>query len=388
MFLITPAIRNRENALVTFEATPWERGCAWHEHYLMAKEQTASPEGRHFAQFYPFWDGRLNARTPPKDTIWDNEEIGLYDQYHKAGLGWDNLYFRRLALQEDAELRRHPERFVVMYPFDDVGCWIATTNSAIPNRVLEKHIGSALQEWKAPYMEYEAPKSDAIYVIGVDPSGYAARDHAAFHVIKVYDRHWEQVAVFADHVDPLTFHRHILKAAERYNNALVIVESNGVGQAVLSLLDQAEYSNLYYERKFTPGLTTTAKSLDRMTGHLIDALLDDLILYDKNTIEQLQTYKNDKRIEEGANTEIMRGAQSSRRRDRHHWDKVSALLLAIQGARALPQRPLPHVDPTAPALFSAMGANAQAKYRRQLSTDKEARSGTPRITYRLPRRVR
>tara|TARA_R110000751_G_scaffold41550_7_gene97387 strand:- start:4993 stop:6456 length:1464 start_codon:yes stop_codon:yes gene_type:complete len=388
MFLLTPALRNRKNALVTFEATPWERGSAWHEHYLMAKEQTPSQDGRHFAKFYPFWDGHLNARTPPQDTVWDNEEIGLYNRYHAEGLDWSNLYFRRLALQEDAELRRHPGRFVVMYPFDDVACWISSSNAAIPNRALERHIHQNMTEWVAPYMEYEAPKGDAIYAIGVDPSGYAARDHASFHVLKVYDGQWEQVATFADHIDPLAFHREILKAARRYNNALVVVESNGVGQAVLSLLDQAEYGNLYYEKKFNPGLTTTSKSLDRMTGHLVDALLDELILHDKNTVEQLQTYKNDKRIEEGANMELTRGAASPRRRDRHHWDKVSALLMAIQAARALPQRPFPHEPTDAPALFSNMSANDQNKYRVKVKEDSNAREERARPAYRLPRRNR
>ena len=388
MFLITPAIRNRENALVVFEATPWERGSAWHEHYLMAKEQGSNPEARHFAKFYPYWDGHLNARTPPKDTVWDNEEIELYNKYHAQGLTWENLYFRRLVLQEDAELRRHPERFVIAYPFDDVSCWISASNPAIPNRALSRHIHSNLTEWEAPYMEYEAPKGDAIYAIGVDPSGYAARDHAAFHVLKVYDRHWEQVAVFADHVDPLKFYEQILKVARRYNNALVVVESNGVGQAVLSLLDQAEYGNLYYEKKFAPGLTTTAKSLDRMTGHLVDALLDELVLHDKNTVEQLQTYKNDKRIEENVNSELSRGASSKRRRDRHHWDKVSALLMAIQAARALPQRPFPHEPIEGPTLFTSMSANAQNQYRAQLKTDKASRESSARPVYRLPRRRR
>ena len=207
-------------------------------------------------------------------------------------------------------------------------------------------------------------------------------------MLKVYDTHWEQVAVFADHIDPLKFYEQILKAARRYNNALVVVESNGVGQAVLSLLDQAEYGNLYYERKFTPGLTTTAKSLDRMTGHLVDALLDELILHDKNTVEQLQTYKNDKRIEENANSELARGASSKRRRDRHHWDKVSALLMAVQAARALPQRPFPHEPAGGTTLFTSMSANAQGKYRAQVAGDKAAQTDSPRPIYRLPRRRR
>ena len=38
---------------------------------------------------------------------------------------------------------------------------------------------------------------------------------------------------------------------------------------------------------------------------------------------------------------MARGSASRRRRDRHHWDKVSALIMGIVGARALPRRGKP-----------------------------------------------
>ena len=69
--------------------------------------------------------------------------------------------------------------------------------------------------------------------------------------------------------------------------------------------------------------------------------MDEIVLNDQDTLEQLMSYKNDKRIEEGANSELVRGAPSKRRRDRHHWDKVSALIMAIVGARWLPRRSKP-----------------------------------------------
>jgi len=289
-------------------------------------------------------------------------------------------------MDTDPEVRRNPEMFGVMYPFDDISCWIASANSAIPEHALKKHLQADLKPWTGPYQEYEAPQEGAIYAIGVDPSGYAARDHASFQVLKCWRGEWTQVACFAEHIDPLSFTNQLMRTAKRYNKALICVESNGVGQSVLALLDDREYSNLYYEAKFKAGFTTTSKSLDQATGWVIDALMDELVLNDRDLLQQLQTYKNDKRTEESAAAEILRGSSSNRRRDRHHWDKVSALMMAIVGARYLPVRDKPgsKQEETNVLMFSGMSYDDQERYRKKLAEDKEPTRSRP--TYRSVRR--
>ena len=331
---------NRDHALAVFECTPWEARSDWHEHCLEAKNGA----GRHSYLFKPYWDGQLNQRPWPNDWALENEEIDLLNRYGSQGLTKENLAFRRLIMATDVKIRRNPEFFRVFYPSDDVGCWIASAQAAIPGHVLEKHQKSATVHWRGPYMEYEQPVADATYVIGVDPCGHAARDHASFQILKVYDGEWTQVAPYADHSDPITFTRALVKAANKYNKALAVVESNGVGQAIIALLRDWGYSNIFYEKLKRPGFTSTSKSLDQAMGWIVDALMDDLILHDVNTVEQLLSYKSDKRVEENPNSEIARGSASRRRRERHHWDKVSALIMAIVGARALPRRSKPTVD--------------------------------------------
>ena len=340
MFLIWPSLMNRDHALAIFECTPWEARSDWHEHCLEAKNGV----GRHSYLFKPFWDGQLNQRPWNKDWSLENEEIDLLNRYGQEGLTKENLAFRRLIMSTDVKIRRNPEFFRVFYPFDDIGCWIASAQSAIPGHVLEKHQKRQMVRWRGPYMEYEQPEADARYVIGVDPCGHAARDHASFQVLKVYDGEWTQVATYADHSDPLIFTKAVLKAAKKYNKALVVVESNGVGQSILALLRDWDYSNIFYEKLKRPGFTTTSKSIDQCMGWLVDGLMDELILNDNNTVEQLLSYRNDKQIEESPTSEIARGEASRRRRDRHHWDKVSALIMGIVGARALPRRSKPSTE--------------------------------------------
>ena len=195
-----------------------------------------------------------------------------------------------------------------------------------------------LRPWTPPYVEYAPPRPNSLYVMGVDPCGHAARDHAAFQVLEVSDGEWRQVAVYADHSEPLAFTKEVMTTAERYNEALVVVESNGVGQSILALLRNWKYRRIYYEGVRRPGLTSTAQSLDRMTAILIDSLLDELVLHDEDTVEQLQSYRHDKRMEESAHAELIRGDPSTRRRERHHWDKISALMMATAGARTMPIR--------------------------------------------------
>jgi len=382
MFLINPSLINRQEALVVFEATPWERNCAWHEHYTMAKQGS----GRHEAHFFPFWDGALNRRPVTPDFQPTNEEIGLLNRYKHLGLQEENLVFRRFIMDTDPEIRRNPEMFGVMYPFDDLSCWIASANSAIPEHALKKHLVRELRPWNGPYQEYEPPQEGAIYAIGVDPAGYAARDHAAFQVLKCWRGEWTQVACFADHVDPLKFTNELMRVGKRYNKALMAVESNGVGQAVLSLLQERGYPNVYHEGRMRPGFTSTSKSLDEATGWLVDSLLDTLVFNDHDTVQQLQTYKNDKRVEESASAEILRGASSGRRRDRHHWDKVSALLMAIVAARYLPRRDKPGapIRDSNIVMFTGMSYDDQEKYRQRLSDDKPTKR--QRFSYRSVRR--
>ena len=184
----------------------------------------------------------------------------------------------------------------------------------------------------------------------------------------------------------MSFTNQLLRVANRYNKALICVESNGVGQSVLALLNDRDYSNLYYEAKFKPGFTSTSKSLDQATGWLIDALMDELVLNDRDTLQQLQTYKNDKRTEESAASEILRGSASGKRRERHHWDKVSALLMAIVGARYLPVRDKPgsKQQETNLLMFTGMSYDDQERYRKKLIEDKVPTRSRP--TYRSVRR--
>ena len=332
--LIYPSMINRNHSLMVLESTPLNAGDWWNDQCDDAKRGS----GRWVYAFFPFWDGKLNRRAWNKDDRLTIEELRLMDKYQDRGLTRENLAFRRFVMNTDAQIRREPALFRVFYPFDDISCWISNNRAIFGEHLLKKHRDRRMEKWSPSYMEYEAPEEGAIYVIGVDPAGHAARDHASFQVLKVYEGEWTQVACYADHTEPILFTKKLLEVAEKYNRAKVVIESNGVGAATIALSKQAGYGNLYYEKPYKAGLTSTSKKLEEMIGWLQDALTDELVINDEDTFSQLCTYRHDKRTETSVVSEMLSGKVGTKRRQRHHWDKISALQLAVVAARRCPQR--------------------------------------------------
>jgi len=338
MSLIWPSIRNRRNCLAIWESTPWEVDTDWHQHCITASEG----KGRHLYLFVPYWDGLLNQRT--WDPTWTptQEELKLLNEhsdgdiYNGHGLTLKNLAFRRVTMDTDAEIRRDPRLFDVFYPSDDLTCWITAANSSVPAHALERHLKRSYVPNNGDYIEFEPPTQNARYVIGVDPVGFAARDNAAFHVLKVTSEAIEQVAVYSAHTDPPTLADILVSIGVKYNHALIVVEDNGVGQGVLTALKMMQYRKLYHN-KGKPGLNKHSES--KFMAVLVDALLDDLIIHEKQTIQQLQTYRRDKDTADSPRQEVMRKKNKrNSKREKHHWDRVSALMVGLMVAYRIPRR--------------------------------------------------
>ena len=384
--MIYPSIINRDHAHVLLESTPAPMSMPSAEWWKDQCRNAKRGYGRWIYAFFPFWDGKLNMRAWPRNSALTNDEIKLLERYGHLGLKKQHLAFRRLMMETDDQIRRNPDLFKVYYPFDDVSCWIASVGCVFRPDVLKKHEESSLFEWKAPYMEYEQPQPGAVYVIGADPAGYASRDHAAFQVFKIYADEWTQVACFGDTTDPVDFAKRLNAVGRKYNNALLAVESNGVGVATLALLEEMAYPNLYYEKAYKPGIAATSKSVPQMLSYLQDALMDTMIFNDADTVGQLGSYREDKSTERSASSELLGAGTKGKRRDRHHWDKVSALQLVCMVARAAPRRYRENQRPDDlenVVLFRDMTYDQLQEYRKSGS-----KSNKRRVRARYPRRRR
>ena len=125
-----------------------------------------------------------------------------------------------------------------------------------------------------------------------------------------------------------------------------------------------------------------------MLGWLQDSLRDELIINDKDTFIQLTTYRHDKRVEDGVGAEMLRGTIGKKRRLRHHWDKISALQMAIVAARDAPRRiRKPKEVPDNVVLFKDMSWDRVESHRKKASAD-NAESRRKKVKYRSVRRRR
>ena len=162
------------------------------------------------------------------------------------------------------------------------------------------------------------------YAIVADVSRGKGLDYSAFSIIDITQLPYKQVATFRNNdITPSEYAEIILKAAQFYNNAVVLTEINDIGEQVSSvLLEQFEYENILYTKgngragkkivldsfKADRGLRTT--TVTKNSGCLLMKLLieeEKLLIYDENTINELMTFSRDKntyKAESGHNDDL------------------------------------------------------------------------------------
>jgi len=98
---------------------------------------------------------------------------------------------------------------------------------------------------------YEKPEEEHKYIITVDVAKGRGQDYSTFNVIDISTNPFKQVAVFRNNkISPLLFPTIILKYAQAYNEALVIIEANDQGALVCSgLLYDLEYDHVFVENR-------------------------------------------------------------------------------------------------------------------------------------------
>lgn len=94
---------------------------------------------------------------------------------------------------------------------------------------------------------FREPVRGKSYIMGVDSATGKAFDRCGFHICDVESM--EQVAEYNMRIEPNGFAHEADRVGRLYNNALMVVESNAVGLAVLEHLKLLGYPNLFYTKK-------------------------------------------------------------------------------------------------------------------------------------------
>jgi hypothetical protein len=100
--------------------------------------------------------------------------------------------------------------------------------------------GENLWTWKDP----DIIKS---YIVSADVARGDGSDYSAFHVIDSVEL--EQMAEYRGKLTTMEYAELLVKTARYYNNALIVVENNNIGWAVLDEIIKEGYDNVFYSSK-------------------------------------------------------------------------------------------------------------------------------------------
>ena len=144
---------------------------------------------------------------------------------------------------------------------------------------------------------YEDVIEEHQYIMTVDVCQGRGQDYSTFSVIKVEKEKFKQVCVFRDNmISPMIFPDIIVRVAKLYNEAIVLIENNDVGQVVCNTVYyDYEYENTFVEssvKRGGVGVTMTKRVKRIGCSNLKDLIeLGKLKIPDGETISELTTFE-------------------------------------------------------------------------------------------------
>lgn len=157
------------------------------------------------------------------------------------------------------------------------------------------------KRFNSQYRQYLEPQSDKEYFIGADVSTGRASDYSAFTCM---DKQGEEQAVFKGRIPIDKYAKLLGDTGQLYNWATIAPESNDVGMAVTTKLQDEGYPKLYYYQKMlkkkgksrpevdkSPGWLTTQKNRSVIIENLEqDIREEDVIIKDPFFVQEAYTF--------------------------------------------------------------------------------------------------
>jgi hypothetical protein len=247
---------------LAMESTPMgASGCFWKEWQEAEKTNTV----RHF---FPWWLEPAYVAAPPEEASLTEAERQLMREHH---LGPEQIGYRRQILRNFRGLAKQE------YAEDPTACFLASgtcffETAAIDARLqaiedpVEERRNGALHIWLTPQAGRE-------YLVAVDPAGGGTSgDFTAMQVIDL--RSGLQCAEWCSRLTPLETAREAAALAREYRGALLAVERNNQGEAVLAHLRATCRYDRIFQAEQRDGWLTTSVTRPYMLGKLDAALVE------------------------------------------------------------------------------------------------------------------
>lgn len=236
--------------------------------------------------------------------IWTESEEGR-NAYARVDVHWSQIPGRDEAWKEETINNTSEDQFRQEYECEFLG----SSNTLIhPNKLRNMVYKQPIYTTPAGLKIYEEPEKDNIYAIVVDTSRGAGADYSAFIVVNVNNLPYKQVASFRNNLlSPMLYPNIIYEVAKKYNDAVVLVETNDIGQQVADILHyDLEYEGIFvtanngrsgqslsggFATSTTRGVRTT-KQVKRIGCATLKTLVesDKFIITDYDTIYELTRF--------------------------------------------------------------------------------------------------
>lgn len=260
---------------------------------------TSTPKGLN--HFYEFWEGATKGLPDASGNLVKNGFYPIFAPWYRIpGRGEK---FKETILKG---INYDYDRFRQEYEGEFLG-----SSGTLLNGTVLKELMAGIKEPVArnDYLtQYEAPIKDHIYFLIADVSRGKGLDYSAFSIIDVTTIPYKQVCVYRNNrLTPADYSSVIKHVATMYNMAYVLVEINDLGGQVTYILRaEYDYENLLatesagragkklssgFGNSIEDGIRTTI-STKRLGCQVLKLLLEQhkLILLDKNTVKELQTF--------------------------------------------------------------------------------------------------
>ena len=180
--------------------------------------------------------------------LWTESEEGR-NLYHRCEVNWFDVPGRDEQFKKDYIANSGERQWQ-----QEMECqFLGSSNTLIEAGKLQQ------LAWKEPLHTYdrnlhvhEEPKPGATYLITVDTARGVGGDYSAFVVLDISQIPYKIVAKYKDNeISPLIYPNVIARAGMYYNNAMILVEVNDIGQQVADIL--------HYDLEYDGVLTTQSK---------------------------------------------------------------------------------------------------------------------------------
>jgi hypothetical protein len=236
--------------------------------------------------------------------IWTESEEGR-NAYARVDVHWSQIPGRDGAWREQTISNTSEDQFRQEYECEFLG----SSNTLIhPTKLRNMVYKHPIAQADGGLKIYEEPEKDTIYAIVVDTARGAGADYSAFIVVNVSTMPYRQVAAFRNNlISPLIYPNIIYGAAVKYNDALILVETNDIGQQVADILHyDLEYDGVLVTanngrtgQSLSGGFATTthygvktSKQVKRIGCATLKTLVesDKFLIYDYDTIYELSRF--------------------------------------------------------------------------------------------------